>query len=432
MNTTPQVARRRVAIVGAGHVGVVYAAGLAKLGHTVSVIDVDRARVATLKRGRSWFSEPELDALLAEGVERGRIIPTLSYRKGLDGVEFTFVCVPTPSGRGGRLDQRHLRSAFTSIRDNVGQPPPIVVNKSTVPVGTSGIAADLFAGTGIRLVSSPEFLAQGRAVHGFFHPHRIVIGSEDRNAADAVASLFVAIPAPFVFTDSTTAELGKLGSNAFLALKVSFANALAALAEGVGADADGVAQVMALDPRIGSGHLAAGLGFGGSCLPKDVAAVAQLARSVGAYPALFDSILPVNEAQPARLTAIASRRLKGLRGRKIAVLGLTYKAGTDDTRHSPAIGLVTRFLRAGATVVAYDPAAQLTPIPGARRVSSTTAAARGADAIVIATDWPEFAQLDLARLRAATRGDLLIDGRHMIEPQAARAAGFDYYAVGRR
>lgn len=424
----------KIAVVGAGHVGVTYAAGLAELGNVVRVVDIDRAKVARLKRGQIWFYEPGLPELLARGLKRRRITFTTSYAEALSRAEFVFVCVPTPSTGDGSLDDSKLRLAFDMIRKHVAEEAPIIVNKSTVPVGTGDIADKLFADAGLRVVSSPEFLSEGRAVEDFFHPQRIVLGSRDDAAAEAVAKLFAALRAPIVRTDNATAEFSKLAANAFLAMKVSYANALARLSEAVGADVEAVTRVLSLDPRIGPGHLRAGLGFGGSCLPKDVAAVEHLARKHDANPDLFGAVLRVNRDQRSRLVDDLLSHFGSLAGRRIALLGLAFKAGTDDTRDSAAVALGEQLLALHADLVVYDPVARLDLVNGDERAAvarSALGAARRADATIIATEWPEFAGIDLLALRGAMRGNVLVDGRGVISPGAARAAGFDYFGFGR-
>ncbi len=424
----------KIAVVGAGHVGVTYAAGLAELGNTVRVVDIDGAKILRLKRGRLWFHEPALPELLARGLRKRRITFTTSYAKALDGAEFVFVCVPTPSTTDGSLDDSMLRLAFEMIRKHVVDPPPVIVNKSTVPVGTGDLADRLFADAGLRVVSSPEFLAEGRAVDDFFHPHRIVLGARDDAAADAVAKLFAPLRAPVVRTDNATAEFSKLAANAFLGMKVSFANALARLSEAVDADVEAVTQVLSLDPRIGPGHLRAGLGFGGSCLPKDVAAVEHLARKHDANPDLFGAVLRVNRDQRSRVVDYLLSRFGSLVGKRIALLGLAFKAGTDDTRESAAIALGEQLLALHADLVVYDPVASVQLRNGDERAAvarSALAAARRADATVIATEWPELASIDLAALRGVMRGNVLVDGRGIISPSAARSLGFDYFGFGR-
>jgi UDPglucose 6-dehydrogenase len=344
-----------ISIVGAGHVGVVYAAGLAELGHRVRVVDINEKRVATLRDGRIWFYEPGLPELLARGLARKRITFTTNYASGLSRARFVFVCVPTPTTSEGTLDDSFLRSAFSNIRQHSSPPWPVIVNKSTVPVGTGDVVAHLFEGEDIHVVSNPEFLAEGRAVEDFFHPSRIVIGSRNRIAGEAVAALYAPLRAPVVHTDPVTAELSKLAANAFLATKVSFANVLSRIGESVGADGEGLAKALSLDPRIGAGHLRAGLGFGGSCLPKDLAAVEQLARRFTDSSGFFGAVAAVNRAQRYRIVDLLHERFGVIAERRVAVLGATFKANTDDLRDSPALALARQLAELHADVTVYDP-----------------------------------------------------------------------------
>jgi len=420
-----------IAIVGAGHVGVVYAAGLAELGHRVKVIDINDKRIAMLKAGRIWFYEPGLPELLARGLSRKRIAFTTSYPLGLARARFVFVCVPTPTTAEGSLDDSYLRSAFSNIRQHTKLPRPIIVNKSTVPVGTGDVAARLFEGDDIHVVSNPEFLAEGRAVEDFFHPARIVIGSRNRIAGEAVAALYSPLRSPVVHTDPVTAEFSKLSANAFLATKVSFANVLSRIGESIGADGEGLAKALSLDPRIGAGHLRAGLGFGGSCLPKDLAAIEQLARRFTDAPGFFAAVAAVNRAQRSRVVDLLVERFGAVAERRIAILGATFKANTDDLRDSPALYLARQLAELHAEVVVYDPVAgpQLKAVaPELQIARSALGAARGADAVVVATEWPELATLDLASVRRVMRGTLLVDGRGLYDAESAHRAGLDYFS----
>lgn len=420
-----------ISIVGAGHVGVVYAAALAELGHRVSVIDIDEKRVAKLNSGRIWFFEPGLPELLARGLARKRVGFMTSYPLGLANSQFVFICVPTPTTAEGSLDDSFLRRAFSDIRQYSTLPHPIIVNKSTVPVGTGDLAARLFEGDEYHVVSNPEFLAEGRAVEDFFHPSRIVIGSRDRAAGEAVAAIYAPLRVPVVYTDPVTAEFSKLAANAFLATKVSFANVLSRIGESVGADGEGLAKALSLDPRIGASHLRAGLGFGGSCLPKDLAAIEQLARRFTDSSAFFQAVAAVNRAQRSRIIDLLHDRFGVLEGRRFAVLGASFKANTDDLRESPAVALVRQLADLHAQVTIYDPvaSAQLRAIAAPATIArSSLAAVRGADVVIVATEWPEFATLDLTMVRRAMRGTLLIDGRGLFEVGAAHRAGLDYFS----
>lgn len=424
-----------IAVVGAGHVGVVYAAGLAELGHIVRVIDIDTRRVAGLRKGRIWFYEPGLPELLARGLQRRRITFTTSFRVGLSGARFIFVCVPTPAGADGSLDDVYLRSAFARIQRDAPRPRPVVVNKSTVPVGTGDAMVRIFEDGDIRVVCNPEFLSEGRAVEDFFRPSRIVIGSRDRLAADAVAKLYAPLRAPIVFTDPVTAEFSKLAANAFLATKVSFVNVVSQIGEAIGADCEDLTRVLSLDPRIGSGHLRPGLGFGGSCLPKDLAAMESLARKVECYAELFATVSAINRGQRDRVVTFLRSRLGELAGRRVGVLGAAFKANTDDLRESPATLLARELAGVGAEVVVHDPAAgkQLkAEANGMLKVArSPMAAARKADALVFATEWPEFAALDLNALRRVMRGRLLVDARGVVDPAGAARARLELFSFSR-
>ena len=424
-----------IAVVGAGHVGIVYAAGFAELGHRVRVVDIDRKRVAALRKGNIWFFEPGLPELLARQVRRHRILFTTDHREAFKGAEFVFVCVPTPSTGDGSLDDTYLRAAFRDIRANADNPPPIVVNKSTVPVGTGDAREEIFEDARFRVVSNPEFLAEGRAVDDFFRPSRIVIGSRDNDAANKVAALYAPLRAPVVHTDPVTAELTKLASNAFLATKVSFTNALSRIGEAVGADGDDLVRALSLDPRIGAGHLRPGLGYGGSCLPKDLAAMEHMARRFAAAPELFAAVAAVNRSQRARLVDMLVSRFGSLSGKRIAVLGATFKANTDDLRESPAVALAGDLQQLHADVVIYDPVA---PRPSVKKranggrlsyARTPLAAMRAADAVVIATDWPEFGTLDLPSVRRAMRVPVMIDGRGIVDKGLAARAGFEVFTL---
>ena len=424
-----------VAVLGGGHVGLVHAAGLADLGHTVRVVDVDREKVERLRRGEIPFYEPSLAELLARGTARGRLSFTSSYARGLRGAAFVLVCLPTPTAPGGGdLDGTFLRQALLRLRRHLRQPLPIVVNKSTVPVGTADQMSSLFGGLRVSVVSNPEFLAEGRAVQDFFRPSRIVIGAHDRDAATAVAALYRGLDTPIVLTDNATAEFSKLAANAFLAMKVSFANALAQLSEAVGADVESLTHVLALDSRIGSHHLQAGLGFGGSCFPKDVAAIEHLARRHQSNADVFSAVLRINREQRQRVIEHLGDRLDGVRGRRIAILGLAFKAGTDDVREAPAVAIAKELLALGAKVAVYDPLVRMELANGPARATAAATpleAASAADAVIFATEWAELASIDLFQLRAAMRGRVLVDGRGIVPPGAARQAGFDYFGFGR-
>ena len=419
-----------VAVVGAGYVGLAVAAGLAELGASVKVVDVDRGKIDQLRNGRARLFEPGLNELLGSGMRAGRLCFTTRYAEALAGAGYVMICVPTPATADGSLDTTFLRASYDEILRHASHSSLIVVNKSTVPVGTADAVAAEFAAKSIAVVANPEFLTAGSGVDNFFHPTRIVIGSRDPEAAARVAELYGPLHARILLTDPVTAELAKLAANAFLATKVSFANALAQIAQSVGADSDELLLALSLDPRIGSGHLSPGLGFGGSCLPKDLAAVEHLARTTHGSPELFRAAADVNIRQRERIVDILTSELGALAARNIAVLGIAFKANTDDVRESPGLALARRLATLGAAVRAYDPAARLpSGEPSVRAADTIAAATVGADALVIATDWPEFRELDLAATIRQMRGNLLVDGRGLLDADRMRDVGFRFFSL---
>lgn len=430
------VALSRLAIIGAGHVGIVYAAGLAEFGHDVSLVDINEERVRRLQGGAIWFREPDLPELFGKGLREGRIAVTTSYGEALRETEFALLCVPTPMTADGSLDDSYVRAAADSVvQHSDDRHRPILVNKSTVPVGTGAATASLLRERGLLVASNPEFLAEGRAVRDFFHPARIVIGSESRDVAERVASLFALLDAPIVITDLITAELIKLSSNAFLATKISFANSVAEIGRRLGADVAALIDGIALDPRIGRAHMLPGIGYGGSCLPKDLAGLEQVARKVGAPYELLAAAGSINRAQRARVVEHLRDRIGALDHARVAVLGAAYKPLTDDLRDSPGLALARDLIDLHVSVSIWDPWADpeeiVAALPGTAIVPSALEAATGADAIVIATDWSELRKLDLAEVARVMRGRLLVDGRGVCSRTDAVAAGLDYYGLGK-
>lgn len=426
--------KERLAIIGAGHVGLVYAASFAELGHHVAVLDIDRARIAALRRGRIPFFEPGLGELLEKNRAAGRLSYSSNATQALADARMAFICVPTPSATDGGLDDGPMRRALQAIHRHVRAGRPIIVTKSTVSVGMNRYIRELFRDRPVPVVSNPEYLREGHAIHDFLHPHRIVLGSDDRDAAAVVARLYDGIEAPVFMTDPVTAELSKLASNAFLALKISFANSVARVASSSGGDIAETLRILGADPRIAPGHLRAGLGFGGACLPKDLAAMEHLARRSAAPYELFAAAQAVNRDQRQHVLDILLGKLESLSGRRIAVLGMAFKPDTDDIRESPGLALIADLLEARASVVAHDPIVKLRRNarggPAVVQRRSALDAAKGADAVVLATDWPEYARLSLRELRRAMKGNVLVDGRGILDPVAARKAGLDYTAVG--
>ena len=425
------MSRRTLCIVGAGHVGLVYAAGMAELGHRVYCIDTDEARIERLNRGELPIFEPGLDELVAKHADAGNLTFTTSYDEGVSRADFVFIAVSTPSTPDGAADLRFVRAAARSIGKSAGSRRPIIVNKSTVPVGTGDSVDYILAIANDRafsVVSNPEFLREGKAVHDFFNPDRIVLGSRDRSAAESVAALYGGTHAQVLITDVKTAEMIKYASNAFLATKISFINEIAQICEGVGADPAQVAEGMGLDPRIGPSFLHHGLGFGGSCLPKDVKALSYMATVFGAHPQLLNAVLQINADQRRHVLLKVRTALGGLEGARVCVLGLAFKPETDDVRDAPALHLIRLFTNEGAEVHAYDPQANekmCAEAQDAHYFEDPYAAADGCDAVIVATEWPEFASLDLERLRGLMATPVFIDGRHMFDPLDLEAAGFD-------
>jgi UDPglucose 6-dehydrogenase len=422
---------RNLAIIGAGHVGLVYAAGMAQLGHRVRCMDIDEARITQLRQGVLPIFEPGLNRLVEEHAASGALEFTASYEDALRDTDFVFIAVSTPSTMEGAADLRAVRVAARSIAASVGDRRPIIVNKSTVPVGTGDTVDQILALENghepFRVVSNPEFLREGCAVHDFFHPDRIVLGSRSPDAAQEVAALYDGIDAEILITDVKTAEMIKYASNAFLATKISFVNEIAEICEAVGADAEEVALGMGLDHRINSHFLKHGLGFGGSCLPKDVRALAHMGSVFGTHPQLLNAVIQINSDRRRRILWKVRGALGSLEGRRVCILGLAFKPNTDDVRDAPAVDLINLFANEGAEVRAYDPqanAAMAAVCPDAAYFDNAYDAAAGCDAVVLATEWDEFRQLDLLRLRQLVRSPIFVDGRHIIPHPDLVAAGF--------
>jgi UDPglucose 6-dehydrogenase len=429
---------KRICVIGTGYVGLVTGACFAEMGHDVACVDIDEAKVAALQQGRVPIYEPGLAPLVQSNVQRGRLHFTTSFEEGVAGADFTFMCVGTPANDKNQADLSFLRAAYLSVGDYLKGQGPILVNKSTIPPGTTdwvaAVLSQVLNGRGVPpIVANPEFLREGHAVSDFMRPNRVVIGAENQTAAEAVADLYRPLGAPIMFTDARTAEMVKYASNAFLAMKVSFINEIAAVCERIGVDVTGVAKGIGLDPRIGPDYLRAGIGYGGSCLPKDTAALAHLGANLGQELKLLNAVIKVNAKQPARLVHRVKQALGALRGARVAVLGLTFKSDTDDLRASPAVEVVRTLQAEGAEVSCYDPqAVRAQDLFQAPLTFSKDAydAAQDADAIVIATEWAEFKSLDLDRLAGVMRGRVLADGRNIIDPERAQEAGFLYLGVG--
>jgi UDPglucose 6-dehydrogenase len=422
-----------IAIIGTGYVGLTTGACFAHLGHDVVCADVVPEKVEQLSRGQIPILEAGLEQLVREGLQSGRLRFVLGSACAAEQAEFSYLCVPTPQGIDGSADLSYIESAAQEISE-VLAPGSIVVNKSTVPVGSTRRVEQALGRSDVFVVSNPEFLREGSAVNDFLHPDRVVIGSDDQGAAIRVASLYVGVPAPLMVTDPASAETIKYASNAFLATKLSFVNAVAALCEAVGADANDVVLGMGYDKRIGHEFLRPGPGWGGSCFPKDVQALLYIAREAGYDFDLLAGVVTVNEEQFNRTAdKIVAMAGGDIRGRTVGVWGLTFKAGTDDLRQSPSLHIVERLVSRGARVRGYDPSVQgpLAQAPDLEIVTDPYAACEGADVLAVLTEWDEFKWLDLDKLADVMANKAIVDARNLLDRSAVTRRGFAYQAVGR-
>lgn len=420
-----------VAVVGAGYVGLTAAACFAHLGHRVVCTDVDAERIAGLKRGEIPIHEPGLAELVRAGLDSGRLAFDCGSAEAAAAADFVYLCVPTPQGADGAPDLSYLEAAASEIGPCL-RPGAIVVNKSTVPTGSAALVERIVGRSDIGVASNPEFLREGQAIDDFLHPDRVVIGSDDRAAAQRVAELYSGTRAPVLITDPVSAETVKYAANAFLATRLSFTNAIAAVCEAVGADVIDVLAGLGYDRRIGSKFMRPGPGWGGSCLPKDTRALIAVAEAAGYDFSLLRSVLAANEEQFQRIVDKVARRVD-LSGARIALLGLAFKAGTDDVRVSPAVEIGQRLAAAGAVVQAYDPAvpaSAVTAAAGITVVDDAYSACRGAAALVVATEWDEFAGLDFARVASVMVERHVIDARNLLDRAALERLGFSYSGVG--
>lgn len=424
-------------MIGAGYVGLTTAVCLSHLGNQVVAVDVDEAKVERLRQGESPILEEGLGELIGEGLESGRLSFTTDAGQAVVGADFVFLCVPTPQGADGAADLRFVEQASAQIAPFL-KPGALVVTKSTVPVGSVGKVVAALGRPDTAVVSNPEFLREGSAVADWLHPDRIVIGSEERAAGEKLAGLYEPLGAPVIVTDPASSETIKYACNAFLAAKVSFVNAIAHLCAAVGADAVDVIRGMSYDRRIGADHLAPGPGWGGSCFPKDTAALIRVAEDHSYDFALLREVVAANEAQfdwvADQVQAAAGG---GLAGVTVAAWGLTFKAGTDDLRESPALAVLGRLAAKGARLRAFDPTRPPSGHGYLKKLDVALCddpydACAGASALVVLTEWPEFRDLDLGQAGAAMARAAVVDTRNMLQPDRARAAGFDYVGMGRR
>lgn len=429
---------KKICVVGTGYVGLVTGTCFADLGNRVVCVDINDEKIATLQAGEMPIYEPGLEEVVERNVRAGRLSFTTSYEDGLAGAEFVFIAVGTPSGVDGEADLRYVRMAAETIATTMTE-PLIIINKSTVPVGTGDWVADIVSRTqpepiDFAVVSNPEFLREGSAITDFLNPDRVVLGSLDKDAAEKVAQLHLALRAPIVVTDLRTAEMIKYASNAFLATRISFINEIAAICEKLGADVKEVAAGMGYDKRIGRYFLDAGLGYGGSCFPKDVLALEHMALIHGTHPALLRAVMDINRDQRRRVIHQLRQELGRLQDRRIGLLGLAFKANTDDMREAPAVEIAHLLHNEGAHVKGYDPVAMRAAareLPAMQLAEDPYDLAEGCDAIVVCTEWNEFRHLDLGRVRRAMRTPVIFDGRNLYDPLTMRDHGFVYHGVGR-
>jgi UDPglucose 6-dehydrogenase len=452
-----------VGVVGAGHVGLITSASLADIGHWITLVDVDEERIAALKRGEVPVHEPGLEALVAKVVHRGRLRFSTELASVVSAVDVLFICVGTPQSDDGSADLSHVGVVAKGIGRALAEAkerahPLVVVNKSTVPMGSGDYVSMLIqegaaeAGNGsvdYRVISNPEFLREGSAVYDSLFPDRIVLGAHRRDGLDTMRALYEPIveqsfpteldprpkaAVPFVTTDLASAEMIKYAANAFLATKISFINEIATICELVGADVESVAHGMGLDERIGSRFLQAGIGWGGSCFPKDVAALKSIAREYDHEPVLLDATVAVNERQRKRVIAKLQRELHTLKGKRIALLGLAFKPNTDDLREAPSLDIARALDQREARVVGYDPVAgkkALEVVPNLKVVFDPYEALKEAHAAVVVTEWDEVRTLDLEKAASLMkRPAVLVDGRNALDPRMVRAAGIRYRGFG--
>ncbi len=420
----------RIAVFGAGYVGLVTGAAFADLGHEVVVRDVLTDRIEALASGRVPIHEPGLEELLERAGDRLRF--TTDGTEAIEGAEFVYIAVGTPPTYSGDADLSSVWTVVDELPLDVRE--AVVVMKSTVPVGTGTKVRHRLDERGLDHVgyaSNPEFTAEGTAVHDFLHPDRIVIGAFREQDAVAVARLHAEIDAPVVRCDVASAEMIKLAANAALMTRISFINEIANVCEATGADVVSVAEGVGLDRRIGSSFLRAGIGYGGSCFPKDSLALKQLAANSGYHFQLLTAVIEVNELQKRRVIAKLERHLGSLRGKTVTLLGLAFKANTDDMREAPSIVLAGRLSSEGAVVRAWDPVADGSGLEGVEIAATPEVALAGADAAVVVTEWPQIAELDWPAAAQSMRNPLLVDGRNMLDPEILRAAGFTYEGIGR-
>lgn len=428
-----------IAVIGAGYVGLVTAACFANLGHRVVNIDSDRKKIALLKKGKPHFYEPGLEELIRANVREGRLSFALEIGKAAAASDVVFIAVGTPPRADGGADLSAIEAVARQVAATLASRHKLIIEKSTVPVST---------GTKIRetlrryapknaqfdVASNPEFLREGTAIHDFMNPDRIIVGCDSTKAKQVLTALYKSIKAPLVITDLNSAEIIKHASNSFLAMKISFINAVSRICELTGADVQMVAHGMGLDSRIGKKFLNAGIGFGGFCFPKDLAAFVHISETLGYDFRLLKAVQDINESQVKHFLKKVEDKLWNVRGKHVAIWGLAFKPDTDDMRYAPSLEIVQFLKERGAIVSAYDPqsmAKAKAALPPIRYAKNAYDACRGADCLLIVTEWNEFKEADMKRVKKTMRHPLVIDGRNIYEPSAMKSLGFMYESIGR-
>ncbi|MSU54311.1 MAG: UDP-glucose/GDP-mannose dehydrogenase family protein [Candidatus Staskawiczbacteria bacterium] len=429
---------KKICVVGTGYVGLVSGTCLAQIGHTVICVDNNKQKVESLKKGISPIYEPGLTEMMVKNTKAGRLSFTMDIAIAVKDCDIIFIAVNTPTKANGQTDLSYVETVSKQIALAMNG-YKIIVNKSTVPVGTGQKVKEIITkfskGMPFDVVSNPEFLREGTAISDFLYPDRIVVGAETDKAKKIMDGVYKPIKAPLVFTDIPSAEIIKHASNAYLATKISFINAVANICEGTGANVQQVALAMGLDPRIGKSFLGAGLGYGGSCLPKDVSSFINVAKKSGYTFNLLQEVEKINKKQRDIFVGKVKNKIASFKGKKIAVLGLSFKADTDDMRESPSIDIVNHFVKMGAKVSAFDPVA-MEKAKAIFKDSITYCkdmyqAADGADALVIITDWKEFKAMDLEKIKKVMKKPIIVDGRNLFDPVKMAKLGFDYSSIGR-
>jgi UDPglucose 6-dehydrogenase len=421
-----------IAVVGAGYVGLTTAAGFAEMGFSVVCADIDSRKIDNLNAGIVPIHEDGIEDLVRTNLAAGRLRFVTGAGPGAVDQDFVFICVPTPELPDGSADMSYVHAVASEIGPLL-KPGAIVINKSTVPIGSLRQVERVLDRADVSVASNPEFLREGSAVTDFLNPDRVVIGADDPEIAARVATLYRTFSAPVLLTDPVSAETIKYAANSFLATKLSFVNALAAVCEAVGADIDEVVLGLGYDVRVGHGFLKPGPGWGGSCFPKDTEALIRIADAAGYDFALLRGVIDVNREQFERIVDKVERALDGpIAGSRIAALGLTFKAGTDDLRQSPSLEIINRLLAKGAVICAYDPVISTSPIPGMAIAEDIYSACADADVVVVLTEWDEFRLMDLERLAAVVSRRCVVDTRNVLDRAELSRLNFTYDGVGRR